>query len=148
MTETSLVNNNEFLDDSKFIDLIESSNIKIAELHIRRSELISNIKDSQSGILLQEMTRCGKKNCKCASGKLHGPYWYYYFWKNKKLKKKYICPVNKPIRILYELEEKIKNNRENKVLQREINRIDDTLEKIYKIKETFILRMTKTLGGI
>lgn len=25
-----------------------------------------------------ESTRCGKENCKCARGRLHGPYWYSY----------------------------------------------------------------------
>lgn len=25
-----------------------------------------------------ESIRCGKENCKCARGKLHGPYWYSY----------------------------------------------------------------------
>jgi hypothetical protein len=25
-----------------------------------------------------ESVRCGKENCKCARGKLHGPYWYSY----------------------------------------------------------------------
>jgi len=25
-----------------------------------------------------ESIRCGKEKCKCASGKLHGPYWYSY----------------------------------------------------------------------
>lgn len=25
-----------------------------------------------------ETIRCGKENCKCTQGKLHGPYWYGY----------------------------------------------------------------------
>jgi len=25
-----------------------------------------------------ESVRCGKEKCKCARGKLHGPYWYSY----------------------------------------------------------------------
>jgi hypothetical protein len=25
-----------------------------------------------------EGVRCGKENCKCAEGHLHGPYWYAY----------------------------------------------------------------------
>lgn len=25
-----------------------------------------------------ERVRCGKEKCKCACGKLHGPYWYSY----------------------------------------------------------------------
>jgi hypothetical protein len=25
------------------------------------------------------LTRCGKANCKCVGGRLHGPYWYAYW---------------------------------------------------------------------
>ena len=31
------------------------------------------------GGLVREMIRCGRANCKCASGSLHGPY-YYRVW--------------------------------------------------------------------
>ena len=37
-----------------------------------------------------EKIKCGKANCKCASGELHGPYWYAYYRVNGKLKSEYI----------------------------------------------------------
>src|SRR5215213_6071122 len=37
-----------------------------------------------------EGVRCGKENCKCARGKLHGPYWYSYTRIEGKVKSKYI----------------------------------------------------------
>jgi hypothetical protein len=37
-----------------------------------------------------EMVRCGKKSCKCASGHLHGPYWYAYWTENGKTRSQYI----------------------------------------------------------
>ena len=37
-----------------------------------------------------ELIKCGKTNCRCASGKLHGPYWYGYRRENGKLKSWYI----------------------------------------------------------
>lgn len=37
-----------------------------------------------------EMVRCGKKSCKCAEGKLHGPYWYAYWSEGGKTKSQYI----------------------------------------------------------
>jgi len=37
-----------------------------------------------------EMVRCGKKSCKCAGGKLHGPYWYAYWTEGGKTKSQYI----------------------------------------------------------
>jgi len=34
--------------------------------------------------------RCGKKNCKCSRGELHGPYWYAFRQENGHAKRKYI----------------------------------------------------------
>jgi hypothetical protein len=38
----------------------------------------------------QEMIRCGKKSCRCAVGKLHGPYWYAYWSEGGKTKSQYV----------------------------------------------------------
>ena len=38
----------------------------------------------------QESVRCGKENCKCARGKLHGPYWYSYTRVKDKVTSQYI----------------------------------------------------------
>lgn len=37
-----------------------------------------------------EYIRCGNAECKCASGSLHGPYWYAYWYENGKTKSSYI----------------------------------------------------------
>lgn len=37
-----------------------------------------------------EGVRCGKDRCKCARGKLHGPYWYSYSRVGGKVKSQYI----------------------------------------------------------
>jgi hypothetical protein len=37
-----------------------------------------------------ERVRCGKENCKCARGQLHGPYWYAYWIEGGKPKSQYI----------------------------------------------------------
>lgn len=46
-----------------------------------------------SGVVLEQMVRCGKANCRCADGgPLHGPY-YYRFWRDKRdgrLRKAYV----------------------------------------------------------
>lgn len=34
--------------------------------------------------------RCGKEKCKCASGDLHGPYWYAYWSEGGKTKSAYV----------------------------------------------------------
>jgi hypothetical protein len=38
----------------------------------------------------QESIRCGKENCKCAHGKLHGPYWYSYTRVKGKVTSQYV----------------------------------------------------------
>ena len=37
-----------------------------------------------------EGVRCGKKNCHCAEGKPHGPYWYAYWTEGGKTRSQYI----------------------------------------------------------
>lgn len=37
-----------------------------------------------------ESVRCGKDNCKCARGKLHGPYWYSYARVKNKVTSQYV----------------------------------------------------------
>jgi hypothetical protein len=37
-----------------------------------------------------QSVRCGKENCKCARGKLHGPYWYSYVRVEGRIKSKYV----------------------------------------------------------
>lgn len=37
-----------------------------------------------------ERIRCGKDKCKCAQGKLHGPYWYSYSRVGHKVKSQYV----------------------------------------------------------
>jgi len=37
-----------------------------------------------------EGVRCGKEKCKCAEGKLHGPYWYSYIRVGGKVRSQYI----------------------------------------------------------
>lgn len=37
-----------------------------------------------------EGVRCGNENCKCAAGKLHGPYWYAYWSEGGKTKSQYV----------------------------------------------------------
>ena len=37
-----------------------------------------------------ESVRCGKEKCKCASGELHGPYWYAYWSEGGRTKSQYV----------------------------------------------------------
>lgn len=37
-----------------------------------------------------ESVRCGKEKCKCASGELHGPYWYAYWSEGGRTRSQYV----------------------------------------------------------
>ena len=43
-----------------------------------------------NGAVCASYARCGKPNCKCALGKLHGPYYHRYQWFNGRVIKQYI----------------------------------------------------------
>ena len=42
------------------------------------------------GAVCAQMIRCGKANCKCARGELHGPYFYHFVRVNGALVKRYV----------------------------------------------------------
>jgi hypothetical protein len=42
------------------------------------------------GAVCAQMVRCGKKNCKCARGELHGPYYYHFERVDGVLVKRYV----------------------------------------------------------
>jgi len=47
-----------------------------------------------TGVVIKERVKCGKPNCKCSGGDLHGDYYYHYYraYENGawRLKKKYV----------------------------------------------------------
>jgi hypothetical protein len=43
-----------------------------------------------AGAVCVEWKKCGKPNCRCARGKLHGPYYYRYWREGGRLRKEYI----------------------------------------------------------
>jgi hypothetical protein len=40
--------------------------------------------------ICQQFRKCGKAGCKCSAGALHGPYFFFFYRENGKLKKSYI----------------------------------------------------------
>jgi hypothetical protein len=63
---------------------------------VDRAEKTSSLKQTVSEQTLENKTyrlesvRCGKEKCKCARGKLHGPYWYSYSRVKDKVTSRYI----------------------------------------------------------
>jgi hypothetical protein len=53
--------------------------LTVRQLRALRRRLASGLTDPQAvlcGTLLSQGRRCGKENCRCADGELHGPYTY------------------------------------------------------------------------
>jgi hypothetical protein len=44
------------------------------------------------GTVHRQFKKCGKSNCKCACGKLHGAYYYHFVRVDGKLRKRYLRP--------------------------------------------------------
>jgi hypothetical protein len=45
---------------------------------------------TQQGCYRLELVKCGKPACRCATGSLHGPYWYQYWRDGDTVRCKYI----------------------------------------------------------
>jgi len=45
------------------------------------------------GVVCRQWVRCGRSNCRCASGQLHGPYAYHFGRVNGRLRKRYVRPA-------------------------------------------------------
>lgn len=67
------------IDDAKIIREPNASSHKVT-LEVQRVSKTYRL----------EGIRCGKDNCKCARGELHGPYWYAYWSEGGKTKSQYI----------------------------------------------------------
>jgi len=42
------------------------------------------------GAVCVQWVRCGKPNCRCTRGELHGPYWYRFWREDAKLRKTHV----------------------------------------------------------
>ena len=42
------------------------------------------------GAVCTEWKKCGKSNCRCAGGEMHGPYYYRYWREGGRLRKTYV----------------------------------------------------------
>ena len=46
------------------------------------------------GVVLPQLVRCGRPNCRCARGELHGPYFYRFWREGNRLRKAYVRPAD------------------------------------------------------
>ena len=63
------------------------SGLEVSRLKTKSSEKLPKMLPAA---VCAQYVRCGKSNCKCASGLLHGPYHYCFWREGGKLKKAYV----------------------------------------------------------
>lgn len=69
--------------------LIEAAESKQRERAAAQRRLVEERKSVNKTYRLEEV-RCGKKNCHCLEGRLHGPYWYAYWTEGGRTRSQYI----------------------------------------------------------
>jgi hypothetical protein len=70
-------------------DTIEEGRVSPEGYRKKSGDSTRKIEPLQGG-LVQEMVRCGRSNCKCANGSLHGPYYYRVWMARRKRFKRYV----------------------------------------------------------
>lgn len=74
-----------------------------------------------TGVVIKEKVKCGKSNCKCLKGNLHGDYYYHYYriYRNGawKLKKEYV--LKNEVELLVQKINTIKNYKKEQRQQEE-----------------------------
>ena len=70
----------EFQEISAMISDIQRERAQARRQKLEQRRSVARKKKGRNGRYLElERVKCGKKGCrKCASGELHGPYWYLY----------------------------------------------------------------------
>jgi hypothetical protein len=69
----------EFREISAMISAIQRERAVVRRQKLEQRRSAARKKASSKRYLELERVKCGKKGCnKCASGELHGPYWYLY----------------------------------------------------------------------
>lgn len=59
-----------------------------------RKKQASTLAKTLPGVVIQRMKKCGRSNCKCAQGELHGPYHYRYWREGGRLRLQYVKRSN------------------------------------------------------
>src|SRR5262249_40103824 len=71
----------------KDVTVTKGENVR---LYTKNREMLHKI---LPGVVLHQFVTCGRPNCRCANGHLHGPYWYRFYRVNGRLRKEYVKPA-------------------------------------------------------
>jgi hypothetical protein len=68
----------------------EQQQMESVDIPIQPGREVVELRTSGKVTYRLEMVKCGKLACRCASGLLHGPYWYAYQKQTGRLKSRYV----------------------------------------------------------
>jgi hypothetical protein len=75
-------------------DLLEyRQDVAEEDIDVGKGESIESVEESSGGTVVIKKVNCGKDNCKCQSGELHGPYKYIVRRQGDSLDWEYKGPV-------------------------------------------------------
>jgi hypothetical protein len=55
-----------------------------------QNESVETLPKMLSGVVCSQWVRCGRPNCRCTRGQLHGPYYYRFWRQHGRLRKAYV----------------------------------------------------------
>jgi hypothetical protein len=60
------------------------------EQRLSKKKQAKTLPKTLPGTVHAQMIRCGRPNCRCAGGQLHGPYYYQFWREGGRLRKAYV----------------------------------------------------------
>lgn len=98
-----------------------------------------------NGSICEQYVRCGRANCRCARGELHGPYYYRFYRENGQLKKEYLKCQNHQKEISVALE---KRQRTRQARQERQTVLDNEMEAISQLMDEMVCLAREAEAGI
>ena len=112
-----------------------------------RTKLSNPLPKIAPGAVCAQMVRCGKKNCKCARGELHGPYFYHFVRVDGMLVKKYVKA--KDVAAMYAACEtrRQQDKRQRLMLKTSISALSEVVERLRGYEKQLLQLTEVNYGG-
>ena len=55
-----------------------------------------DVAEGLPGCVIAQYRRCGRVNCRCATGRPHGPYFFHYWREGGRARKRYVARLDAP----------------------------------------------------
>ncbi len=118
----------------KIVILLEGS------AKVLKTKTVKTLPKMALGTVHSQVVRCGKPSCKCASGELHGPYFYHFQRINGSLVKRYVKAAD-VADMRAACDARRKNRRqESSARKASVRTLQQMLTKLREIEQTYSAR--------